>query len=104
MKRSFAMKRFTKKSSAVLIAVSILLIAVAITVFAAGIIDTITPDEAGVQAVMRSITGEVELSESARLMADFNNDSSIDVLDVIALKKFTIEARSFDDGWTVGVY
>ncbi len=98
------MKRFSKTTSAVLVAVSILLLAVAATVFAAGVIESITPDETGVQTIMKSITGEEVLSSGAALMADYNNDDAVDVLDVIALKRFMLDAKDYNDGWTVGIY
>ena len=98
------MKRLNKKTSALVIAAAILLLAIGVTVLAAAAVETISPDEDGVQNIMQSITGEKELSAGASAMADFNGDGKVDVLDVISLKKFILDSEAFSDGWTRGYY
>ena len=35
---------------------------------------------------------------------DMDADDAVDVLDVIALKRFMLDAKDYNDGWTVGIY
>ena len=53
---------------------------------------------------MKSITGEEILSNDLRDLADFDGNDSLNVLDVIALKRYILDFQSINDGWTIGVY
>ncbi len=60
-------------------------------------------DDGDVIAVMQSITGNKVLTEEQKDLADFNYDDTIDVLDVIALKRYVLGFVPTDN-WTIGVY
>ena len=44
------------------------------------------------------------LSADMQDLADFDGNETLDVLDVIALKRYILDFQTIDDGWTVGIY
>ncbi|MBR5314151.1 MAG: dockerin type I repeat-containing protein [Clostridia bacterium] len=102
------MKKTFKKLPLMLIVSIALVVAVGVSVFAVNLIYDFSGDgkidDGDVIVVMNSIIGNNSLSDEQKDLADFDGNNTLDVLDVIALKRYILEFQSIDDGWTVGVY
>lgn len=98
----------TKKIPLILIITLAIVAVVGLTIFAANLLYDFSGDgridNDDVVAVMKSITGEEILSNDLRDLADFDGNDSLNVLDVIALKRYILDFQSINDGWTIGVY
>ena len=100
------MKRMFKKVPAYLVVSLIIVATVALTVLAASLNYDFTGDgkldNEDIIAVMKSITGKDLLADES--LADYDSNGVIDVLDVIAIKRYMFFLQDNDDGWTKGIY
>lgn len=102
------MKKFLKRLPTGAVVSIIVVLAVALTGLAAAIAYDFSNDgkvdNADVEVVMQSIVGSTQLSDEMLSLADFDGNETVDVLDVIALKRHIIKLQTVSDGWTVGIY
>lgn len=102
------MKKTFKKLPLILIISIALVLAVGISVFAVNLLYDFSGDgrvdDGDVVVVMNSIVGNNSLSSDQQSLADFDGNDTVNVLDVIALKRYILDFQSIDDGWTIGVY
>ena len=100
------MKRIFKKVPSFIIVALIIITTVAFTVLAANIDFDMNGDgkfdNSDIVAVMKSITGKELLPDES--LADYDADKDVDVLDVIAIKRFMFTLDKFNDTWTIGIY
>ena len=100
------MKNIFKKTPAILVVALIIVLTVAFTVLAATVEFDFTGDGAldnqDIIAVMKSITGKEPLSDQS--LADYDKDGKVNVLDVIAIKRYMFFLENNADGWTRGIY
>ena len=102
-------KLFSKKTTLALIISIVLVVAVSLTVLAVSfdVFDFSGDGNVGnedVELFMENIVGDKLSSDLSRynLTGDANND--VNILDVIALKRYILNIQSISDGWTVGIY
>ena len=102
-------KLFSKKTTLALVISIILVVAVSLTVLAVSfdVFDFSGDGNVGnedVELFMENIVGDKLSGDLSRynLTGDANND--INILDVIALKRYILNIQSISDGWTVGIY
>lgn len=102
------MKKTFKKTPVFLIVTIALALTIGISIFASDLLYDFSGDgkvdNTDVIAVMQSITGNNTLSADMQDLADFDGNETLDVLDVIALKRYILDFQTIDDGWTVGIY
>ena len=93
------MKKQIKKFPLILTISIILIVVVCASIFAAEVISNFTNDvDQDAEIIMKSITGEYTLTDNMKDLADYNYDGNVNVLDVIAIKRFVF------DGWTAQIY
>ncbi len=102
-------KLFSKKTTLALIISIVLVVAVSLTVLAVSfdVFDFSGDGNVGnedVELFMENIVGDKLSGDLSRynLTGDANND--VNILDVIALKRYILNIQSISDGWTVGIY
>lgn len=101
------MKKIFKKAPAYVVISLVLIVTVAVSIFAASTVYDLNSDakidDEDVKLVMNSVVDK-DGSLTDKTLADYDGNTELNVLDVIALKKIIFANAAIDDGFTKGIY
>lgn len=98
------MNKAKKKLPAYVVVILVIALVAALTAFAVNVvIGDIDNDGVVTNNDVQLFLNYLVANNQAGLV-DYNNDGSINILDVIAMKNAVRNSADMDDGWTIGIY